>query len=122
MRPHNGIYSLNQKKIDHYTKDAHCPSCNLDIRHRLSFYYLSKDLKKNQNISVLHFAPEYKIYKIFKGLKLKKYIAADVEIDNFDDAVYINATDIPYSNSSFDFVIFNHILQFIQNSAPSSFR
>ena len=118
MKPHKGIYSLQGTTIDHYPPDAHCPSCNLDIRHRLFYKNFIPYLHGN-NYSVLHFAPEYRIYTILKTYSLTKYTVADIDPDLYSTAQQIDATKIPYETNTFDFIIFNHILQFIADDTKA---
>ncbi len=113
MNPHVGTYFIKGDPVDHFTKDAHCPSCNLDLRHRFFYAVFKKMYSSPSNINLLHFAPEYPIYKIFKKL-IKNYTPADIDPSLYYEAEKIDATNTNLPSQFYDVVIFNHILQFIK--------
>jgi SAM-dependent methyltransferase len=90
-------------------KNAACPSCNSLERNRILFLYL----KENTNffradLSVLHFAPEYKLEKIFRKQDNLDYISADINPELAMKKIDIQ--DIEFEDNHFDFILCSHVL------------
>ncbi len=83
-------------------------------RHRLIWLYLKNrtDFFTAQK-RVLHIAPEYCFIKPFKRLKNLDYVTADL-ISPWAD-VRLDVQNIPFSDSSFDVVICNHVLEHVDD-------
>ena len=93
-----------------------CPFCFSHDRERHLFMYFEK-LKiweKFEFSDILHFAPETQLSNYIEKIKINKYIKADLFPIN-STIQKIDATNIPFQDSSFDIVIFNHILEHILN-------
>ena len=92
-------------------KNARCPRCGSFERHRTMFLYLTEHSNLlNQNLRVLHFAPEPSLTPVLKQNKnFTEYITADLFLPTADEKIDI--TDIPYSDNYFDLVIVSHVLQ-----------
>ncbi len=122
-------YRGGWKKVSHWIKkikpagndfdNYSCPYCFSHDRERHLFMYFDKlnMWEKIIDSSVLHFAPETYLSKRIEELNTKKYVKADLYPDflykNENDIQKINATEIPYEDTTFDFIIFNHILEHI---------
>jgi SAM-dependent methyltransferase len=93
-----------------------CPYCYCHDRDRHLFMYFDKvNLWDKMNGSkILHFAPEWNLSKRIEEYKPLQYIKADL-FPNDSNVTKINATEIPYGDSTFDLIIFNHILEHIPN-------
>ncbi len=92
----------------------YCPHCECFDRERHLFMYFDKlslwDRIKGGN--VLHFAPEYHLSKKIESLSPNLYVKADL-FPSDDSIQQMDATSIPYEEATFDFLIFNHILEHI---------
>jgi SAM-dependent methyltransferase len=91
-----------------------CPFCYSNDRERHLFMFFDKlNLwDKMKNATILHFAPEVCLTKKIEKYAPLKYIKADLFPSN-NEIEKIEATEIPYKDSTFDFLIFNHILEHI---------
>ena len=87
-----------------------CPHCNSAERHRLTALFL----KNNKNIytNFLHIAPEKILQRLFKE-KSKNYICGDLNPKIYSDlnAIYLDATDIPFKNNFIDCIYASHIFK-----------
>ena len=89
--------------------NAECPYCGSLERTRLLLMYLGKEtvLFSEKKLKVLHFAPEYSLFRIFTDLDIE-YIDAD--INPAYATKIIDITDIPYPDDFFDLIICSHVL------------
>lgn len=90
-----------------------CPHCNSSIRHRLTYIFINNNKKINYD-NFLHLAPEKQLHKIFKE-KSKNYISGDLNPEKYSnlDAIYMDATELPFKNNFFDCIYASHILEHI---------
>ena len=104
-------------------KNALCLNCGSLERHRLLWLYFNEktDLLKPQNeIKLLHFAPEKVFFDIFANAHNILYEPCDLRPENynFSSNTKINKVDItnvPFENNYFDFVICNHVFEHIED-------
>lgn len=91
-----------------------CPYCPAYDRERHLFLFFDKlnFWKKFPSSRILHFAPEKNLSEKIKSFNPSQYIKADFA-PREKDVKRIDATDIPFSNESFDMVICNHVLEHI---------
>ena len=92
-----------------------CPSCSSRSRHRgLYFFYKSK-FKENENqIKVLHFAPEVVFLKFFENNTSITYHTADLNVQDVDyPNLDIQKMVIP--DCTYDFILCNHVLEHVKN-------
>jgi len=106
-----------RKKLDTVGSDADnfgCMYCESFDRERHLFMYFDKlnlwDRMKNQKI--LHFAPEKHVQRRIMELGPQEYVQADL-FPKDAGIRKVDATEIPFSEGTFDFVIANHILEHI---------
>lgn len=97
-----------------YRDNAICSNCRRIDRHRFSYLvaqkYINELLDRNEQIDVLHFAPEYDLSDI--NHECIHYVKADlVPRDNTVEKV--DVTDIKFDENSFDIIVINHVLEHI---------
>ncbi|WP_026914371.1 class I SAM-dependent methyltransferase [Christiangramia portivictoriae] len=87
-------------------------------RHRLLWIYLEQHTdfftKKRR---VLHFAPEQAFYKRFRKMENLEYTTTDLNSPLAD--VKADICHLPFANSSFDFILCNHVLEHIPDDAKA---
>ena len=94
--------------------NARCPVCGSLDRNRWCFYVLEKYTEMlNEPCSVLHFAPEKYISDMIETNEMCDYVTADLERGKA--MLSVDATNIPFRDEIFDYVIANHILEHIPN-------
>lgn len=88
-----------------------CPHCKTYDRHRLLYFYLQEKTNAfTANISLLHFAPEPILEKIFKEHNNINYVTADL----YQQAMLkldIQNMDLP--DNTFDAIICYHVLEHV---------
>lgn len=104
-------------------KNAKCPLCTGIDRNRWCYYVISHftDMLSTE-CKVLHFAPERGIIDLIQTNARCSYVSAD--IDKNKAMLAIDATDIPFRNEEFDYIIANHVLEHIadDNRALKEFK
>lgn len=81
-------------------------------RHRLLWLYLKNETTLfEQELKVLHFAPEQAFYKRFREMKNLDYVTTDLNSPLAD--VKADICNLPFSDNSFDFILCNHVLEHI---------
>lgn len=89
--------------------NAECPYCGAQERSRVLFFYLQNETTIfEKKSSLLHFAPEWGLHKIFKKTKNLQYINVDLN-SNFAD-MQMDITDLKFPKNTFDFIICSHVL------------
>ncbi len=95
---------------------AVCPSCGSLERHRLIWLLMEKEVgvnNINKKRTMLHIAPEASLRQKFSELLGINYLSADMYEDDVD--IKMDITNIKYPDSSFDFVIANHVLEHVSD-------
>ncbi|MCK0204326.1 class I SAM-dependent methyltransferase [Ornithobacterium rhinotracheale] len=84
-------------------------------RHRLMWLYLQHETKffKQENLKVLHIAPEQCFYSRFKKQKNLEYTTLDLESPIAD--IKADICNMPLPDNHFDVVFCNHVLEHIPN-------
>lgn len=106
-----------QKKMDIVGSDPDnfgCMYCGCYDRERHLFMYFDKlGLWGNiNNQRIIHFAPERHLARKISEQMPAEYVKADLYPEN-EDTRKIDATAIPFTDSTFDLLIANHILEHI---------
>lgn len=83
-------------------------------RHRQMWLYLQNETNFFQdNLKVLHIAPEQEFLRKFRKMKNLDYISADLYSPIVD--VKADILDLPFPDNSFDVVFCNHVLEHIND-------
>lgn len=98
-----------------------CPNCGSLERHRLVYLFFQKRysyLLENENINLLHFAPETVFYNYFVKKENINYFPVDIDPETYESRNIhikhkVDMQDIPYSNHKFDFIYNCHVLEHI---------
>ncbi|NPA68756.1 MAG: methyltransferase domain-containing protein [Chlorobi bacterium] len=91
-----------------------CPYCLSLERHRLLWLFLKEKTSFfNDDLKVLHIAPEQPFINKFKKLSNIDYITADLYSPVVD--VKTDIRDMVFNDNEFDFVICNHVLEHIDD-------
>ena len=96
--------------------NAVCSNCGSLERHRLTWLLVERVIgikNINKKKTMLHVAPEASLRHKFTKLLSKNYLSADMYEKDVD--VKMDITDIKYPDSSFDFVIANHVLEHVSD-------
>ncbi|RRQ47804.1 class I SAM-dependent methyltransferase [Maribacter algicola] len=87
-------------------------------RHRLLWLFLKNETNFFQdNLKVLHFAPEQAFYKRFRELKNLDYITTDLNSPLAD--VKADICNLPFESNKFDVILCNHVLEHIPNDTKA---
>jgi len=87
-------------------------------RHRLFWLFLKRETPFFQdNLKVLHFAPEQAFYNRFKQLKNLNYTTTDLNSPLAD--VKADICDLPFEDNSFDVILCNHVLEHIPDDTKA---
>jgi SAM-dependent methyltransferase len=94
--------------------NALCPHCLALERHRLMWLFLREKTNFfNDNLKVLHVAPELCFIERFGQLPNLEYITGDLESPLAQ--VKMDIHQIPFESESFDVVICNHVLEHVSD-------
>ena len=98
-------------------ENARCPNCGSLERTRVLHFYLKNETAIfNQQLKVLHFAPEACLFRILSKLDIE-YIDGDINPAN---ATYvIDITNIHYPENHFDLIICSHVLGHVPDEAKA---
>ncbi len=92
--------------------NARCPMCSSLERHRLMFEYLKQKTPFFQDdLRVLHFAPELFLSKIFSKCKNLQYVTTDLASPVA--MIHMDITDNIFKDHTFDVIICYHVLEHI---------
>lgn len=106
------VYSKH-KIIGGGYRTVRCPICGSVDRYRWFLYVLKSHTTIFQNsCAVLHFAPEPEISVLLRNSDNIHYFTGDIEKGNAD--CVIDITDIPFKDESFDYIIANHVLSYVE--------
>jgi len=102
-----------------YRTNCLCPNCRSKDRERMLLLFLQQktQLFDTSLKSLLHIAPEKNLKKLFRQMPQLRYINADLNPGAAD--VQMDITAIPHPDSSFDYLLCNHVLEHIPNDAQA---
>ena len=98
-------------------KNVRCPYCDSLERTRVLDLYLDREINiyEEENISILHFAPEEGLFNKLRKIRNVEYVDAD--INPAYARTIIDITSIPYPDNYFDYIICSHVLGHVPNEA-----
>jgi SAM-dependent methyltransferase len=71
----------------------------------------------SDNLKVLHFAPEFQLYRLIRKLPNIDYLTADLSAPRV--MMNIDITNIPFADESFDVILCNHVLEHIPDDGKA---
>ncbi len=88
-------------------------------RHRLLWLYLKNETNffSDDELKVLHFAPEQAYYKRFRKLKNLDYTTTDLESPLAD--IKADICNLPFKDNSYDVILCNHVLEHIPDDTKA---
>jgi len=92
--------------------EARCPNCSSKERDRLIGLYLERADLRVDGKKVLHFSPERPFFRKWKYYP--NYVAGDIKQSRKMNT-YVDITDIPFHENTFDLILCNHILEHVPN-------
>jgi SAM-dependent methyltransferase len=96
-----------------------CPFCGCHDRERHLFLYFDRlKLWPKNSDSVLHFAPETKLFQRIEACQPLEYVKADFSPEIYkergiSDVQKIDLMDIPFEDNHFNLLLCNHILEHV---------
>lgn len=97
----------------HIYREASCPVCKSQHRHRAFYHFLDEAIPKDRKIKLLHFAPEQCIQKKFYEYGNIDYLSVD--IDETRAMKKEDITNLSFDDNSFDMIFCSHVLEHIED-------
>jgi len=91
-----------------------CPNCNSRSRHRGLLFLYREYLVNIKKGKILHFAPEEVLRDEISKMKHLEYFTTDIQMNNVDFPKE-DIQKLSFSNSTFDFILINHVLEHVQD-------
>jgi SAM-dependent methyltransferase len=90
-----------------------CPRCGAQERHRALWLYMRErtDLFARDQLSILHWAPEYALQRSLSELPNAAYVSADLH--GGEASQHMDMTDVPFKDDSFDLIVCVHVLEHV---------
>lgn len=94
--------------------DAQCMNCGSLERHRFLWLFLKLEMKimTQNDLSILHFAPEKYLENKLRKIS-DKYITADIEGDDVD--IKVDITNTPFEKETFKLILCSHVLEHVND-------
>jgi hypothetical protein len=92
-----------------------CPRCGAQERHRALWLYMRErtDLFRRDELSILHWAPEYALQRSLSAIPNAAYVSADL---GGDEALqHMDMTDVPFKDEAFDVIVCVHVLEHVED-------
>jgi len=96
-----------------------CPRCDSHPRHRLLWLFLQNDCQQlfEENLSLLHIAPEFCFLRRFRKMANLRYVTGDL-VSPLADSRF-DLTLIPFADGTFDVIFCNHVLEHVSDDRPA---
>jgi SAM-dependent methyltransferase len=103
------------KKFEKFKKNNTCPACGAGSWHKAMWLFLSRrtNILTNNQLDLLHFAPEYCFYYKFKKMSHINYLSGDLNSPRAME--HIDMTNIDFPDNYFDVLLSNHVLEHVDN-------
>lgn len=105
---------------------AKCPHCGSYERDRLMYFLIKEKYYEifENNIKLLHFAPEVIFYNYFNKKKNIDYFPVDLSPERYEAKGIkirskVNMENMPYENDTFDVIYNSHVLEHIFNDVAA---
>jgi SAM-dependent methyltransferase len=92
-------------------RNADCPRCHAQPRHRLLFAMIRKLIEQHGPSSLLHISPEQSIARVIASIPHTKYVSADIVPGKAMRTENIEKTS--FKNRSFDFILCLDVLEHV---------
>jgi SAM-dependent methyltransferase len=97
-------------------ENAMCPKCGSLERNRAAYLFLKEETNIfDENIKMLHFAPERVLSEIFRKKENIDYLPVDLNPNMHDVKEKMDIQDIKYPDNTFDFIYCSHVLEHVPN-------
>ena len=103
-------------------KNAKCPNCGSYERDRLMYFLIKEKYHElfENNIKLLHFAPEIIFYNIFNKKKNIDYFPVDISPERYEKRgikirFKVNMENMHFADNTFDVIYNSHVLEHIPN-------
>lgn len=117
-----GEYYILGELKDHFTRNAICPSCRSDMRHRFIYkFLLEKTNFSTSPLRMIHFAPEKWLSKKICCMDNIDYTPVDISPIDFDflNVQHADINQLPFEDESFDALIMIHVLEHIRDDTKA---
>lgn len=91
-------------------QEIRCPNCSSKERDRILAMHLKKNNMSPLGKRVLHFSAERPFWRLWNSLP--DYVAGDIKKSKVSNTI-VDITKIQFGDSSFDWIICNHVLEHV---------